>query len=89
LYRTTIVIWSTDDPTDKLELEDMAREATGGEMYCSKQVSVAVDDPDGDPDWDGTEFFEMGAGHDMDRCAEHHNHSCPDCHPRPEDAEER
>jgi hypothetical protein len=32
---------------------------------------------------------EEGAGHDMDRCAKHHAHNCPDCHPLPEDAEER
>lgn len=32
---------------------------------------------------------EEGAGHDMDRCAKHHAHNCPDCHPMPEDAEER
>lgn len=39
------------------------------------------------PDWD--KGPEEGAGHDMDRCAAHHNHNCPDCHPMPEDAEER
>jgi hypothetical protein len=55
LWKSTIVIWSDFDP-QKVELADLAREATDGGAYCSKQkarfVKVA-----GDEDWDGTEFF--------------------------------
>ena len=58
LFKTTIVIWSDEDPTDKMELEDLAREATQGSMYCSSQKTVKVDDPATDPAWDGTEFFD-------------------------------
>lgn len=55
LYKTTIVIWSEEDPSH-LELEDLARDATSGDSYCSKQELARVD-PLSDPDWDGTEFF--------------------------------
>ncbi len=34
-------------------------------------------------------YLDEDAGHDMDRCNKHHMHNCPDCHPMPEDAEER
>ena len=54
LYKTTIVIWSEYDPTNKLELEDMAREATNGDMFCSDISAEVVDDQVEFPD---TEFF--------------------------------
>ncbi len=57
LYKTTIVIWSEDNPHDQYELIDLAQEATDGSMYCSKQKSKYVDDPSKDQDWDGTDFF--------------------------------
>jgi hypothetical protein len=57
LYKTTIVIWTEDDP-EELELEDLAREATSGCGFCSKQETVKVEDPDGDPEFDCGEFFE-------------------------------
>ena len=57
LYRTTIVVWSPFDGNEA-ELADIAFQATEGNSYCSKQVSVLVEDPSKDPDWDGTEFFE-------------------------------
>jgi len=56
LYRTTIVIWSEYDG-EKVEIEDLAFQATEGNAYCSKQSSVLVREPELDPDWDGTEFF--------------------------------
>jgi hypothetical protein len=55
LYKTTIVIWSEYDP--QVGIDYLARDAMQGEAYCSKQKSVAVQDPTLDPDWDGTEFF--------------------------------
>lgn len=63
LYKTTVIIWSDEDPTEKYELTDLAREATDGGMYCSKMHSEAVKNPKKDPDWDGTEFFD-GDGDD-------------------------
>lgn len=59
LFKTTIVIWSEYD-TSAIELEDLAREATSGEAHCSSSNSELVEDPKGDPDWDGTEFFDEG-----------------------------
>lgn len=64
LYKTTIVIWSEDDPTNKMELSELAREAESGDAYCSNMHSVRVTDPEVDLDWDGTEFF--GIAEDMD-----------------------
>lgn len=61
LYKTTIVIWSEYDPTNNIEIDDLARDAMSGESYCSKQKSEYVD-PRTDPDWDGTDFF----GYDED-----------------------
>ena len=57
LYKTTIVIWSEDDPTNLMEIDALAQDAMNGESYCSKQETVRVEDPISDPDWDGTEFF--------------------------------
>lgn len=56
LHKTTIVIWSRY-PGDKLELVDLAQQATDGDAYCSKQESVFCDDPFGDPDAPAQEFF--------------------------------
>lgn len=56
LYKSTIVIWSEFAPA-KLELSALAREAETGEAYCAKREAVLVEDPSGDADWDGTEFF--------------------------------
>jgi hypothetical protein len=61
LFKTTIVIWSDRDPASH-ELEDIAREATQGEMYCSSQKTVQVDDPATDVAWDGNEFFDSEYG---------------------------
>ena len=59
LHKTTIVIWSRKDPIG-VELSDLSRQATEGEAYCSKQESGLVAEPEKDPDWDGTEFFDCG-----------------------------
>lgn len=66
LYKTTIIIWSEEDPTEKYELKALADEAERGSAYCSKMQAELVEDPTKDPDWDGTEFF----GEEMtDNCA--------------------
>jgi hypothetical protein len=56
LYKTTVVVWSTYDPTE-FELSDLARDAEQGGSYCSSFISVLLQDAESDPDWDGTEFF--------------------------------
>ena len=56
LRKTTIVIWSEYDGS-KVELENLAWQATRGDAYCSKQETVYVENPEKDPDWDNTEFF--------------------------------
>jgi hypothetical protein len=57
LFKTTIVIWTEYDPTNIVEIDDLARDAISGESYCSSSESVLVEDPEKDTDWDGTEFF--------------------------------
>ena len=57
LFKTTIIIWYDEDPTERYELVDLAQEATGGDMYCSVMHSEPVEDPEKDPAWDGCEFF--------------------------------
>jgi hypothetical protein len=56
LYRITIVIWSDEDPTH-YTLEDVAREATSGGMYCSRQEHEYINDPQSDPFPPSQEFF--------------------------------
>jgi len=60
LNKTTIVIWSDPDLThpEEYELEDLAREAESGLAYCSSCTTETVLDPEKDPHWDGTEFFD-------------------------------
>ena len=55
LYKTTVVIWSDFDGGN-VELEDLAREATSGSAYCTKQKAELVD-PRTDPEFDGSDFF--------------------------------
>ena len=66
LYKSTIVIWSEYNPQER-ELDDLARDATSGDAYCSKFHVEIVDRPENDPYWDGTDFFgtdEEAADHD-------------------------
>lgn len=59
LYKTTIVIWSKEDPTEKYELESIARQATNGKLYCSIMYAKKISNPKKDPDWfDGSDFFD-------------------------------
>ncbi len=80
LYKTTIVIWSEYDPTDEVELDDLAREAVSGDAYCSKMRALKVDDPPKDPDWDGTEFFgESDCPHENQEVNDRSQFVCKDC----------
>lgn len=58
LYKTIVIIWSEYDPSETVELSDLARDASTGEACCSKQETERVHEPAHDPDWDGTEFFD-------------------------------
>lgn len=58
LWKTTIVIWSEFNPQET-ELEDLAREATSGMAYCSRQKVTFEVDVETDEDWDYTEFFNV------------------------------
>lgn len=60
LFKTVVVIWSEYNPSGCVELEDLARDATTGKSYCSRQDTIYVPDPVVDPDWDCTEFFMHG-----------------------------
>lgn len=42
LYKTTITIYTDYDPTDQVELEDLASEATGGGAICDVMKSEPV-----------------------------------------------
>lgn len=61
LYKTTIEIWSDEDSfTSYPDLETLAREATSGDAYCTKQDCVKVDDIYFDEDYDGLNGFFFG-----------------------------
>lgn len=59
LWKTTLVIWTDYDPS-AMEIDALATEAIGGSAYCAIQASEQVEHPETDPQWDGTEFFDMG-----------------------------
>ena len=61
LWKSTIVIWSKFNPCD-IELRHLAGQAENGEAYCSKFGAEIIEVPQGDPDWDGTEFFGEDEG---------------------------
>lgn len=61
LYKTTIVIWTEDDPGG-YGLSNLAHDAESGDAYCSLQECVLVPAPEKDLTWDGTEFFDDPAG---------------------------
>ena len=55
LYKTTVVIWSEYDPSFKVEIDELARDAIQGESYCSTQNTEEITDPSQFPE---TEFFD-------------------------------
>ena len=61
LWKTTIVIWSSDDPQN-YELADLAQEATDGNAKCTKCVSSFIKKPEADKDFEGAgDFFGSNA----------------------------
>jgi hypothetical protein len=56
LYKTTLVIWSEWDGM-AVTPDRLGWEAMNGDAYCSDISSQLVENPEDDPDWDGTEFF--------------------------------
>jgi hypothetical protein len=43
----------------EVELPDLAYQAENGDVYCSTMGSVLVPEPEKDPAWDGTDFFDL------------------------------
>jgi hypothetical protein len=58
LYKTTITIWSDFDPSE-YNLQDLGFQADEGDAYCSNTTTEIVENPADDPQWDGTEFFDV------------------------------
>jgi|GEM_PF-4076887 len=60
LQKTTIVIWTDPEVTDPnlFEISALAREAEEGAAYCSVARTEEIANPEDDPSWDGTEFFD-------------------------------
>lgn len=56
LWKSTIVIWSTSDPSET-DVEDLAREALAGDAHCSTNKVEFIDDLESDSDWDGSDFL--------------------------------
>jgi hypothetical protein len=56
LWKSTIVIWSTFDPSE-FDIEDLSRDALAGDAHCSEHKVEFIDDLDSDPDWDGSELL--------------------------------
>lgn len=57
LYKTTIIIWSEYD-TCGTSVRCLGDNVADRDAYCSKLSCQAVQNPEQDPDWDGTEFFD-------------------------------
>lgn len=67
LYKHTIVIWAEEDLTQNTEpaghwTEDpvvlAAKESYDGHALCAQFTSERVEDPDADPSFPPTDFFE-------------------------------
>lgn len=58
LYKTEITIWS-EESTDNMELPQIVDKAMDGDMLCTKQECILVDDLENDEDWDGNTFFDQ------------------------------
>lgn len=64
LVKFTAIIWAPADYfTRETDLEEVAWEADRGDCYCSKLEAELIDHPKSDPDWDGTEFFDLPGDH--------------------------
>ena len=64
LYKTTIVIISDYDPSFKVKIDDLARDAMCGESYCTEQETVEVEAAELDDAVQ--EFFNVGQEDDDD-----------------------
>lgn len=60
LYKSTIIIWSREHPKLHCDLEDLAEKALySSDTYLARHDVKMIEDPESDPDWDGTEFFDV------------------------------
>jgi len=59
LYKVTIIIWATYDPTAlDFKLTELASQAENADADCSSMKGALIADPEKDPDWDATDFFD-------------------------------
>jgi hypothetical protein len=59
LYKATIIIWATYDPTAlDFKLTELASQAENADAFCSSMKGALIADPEKDPDWDATDFFD-------------------------------
>jgi hypothetical protein len=58
LFKTTIHVWSEFDPSN-VGISRLCLDAEEGCSYCSSMVVVCVEEPEKDPDWVDTEFFDQ------------------------------
>lgn len=57
LYKTTLVIWSDDDTAD-FTMRRIGNDVDQDNTFCSTRECVLVQDPEGDEDWEETDFFD-------------------------------
>ena len=58
LYKSTMTIWTTYDPTE-VELTELVHLAENVGAYCSSVTCALIPEPERDPAWDGTDFFNV------------------------------
>lgn len=60
-WKSSITIWSDQDPRSGIELSELAREAETGDAICTKYTSEYIQEPGLDPDGgsDAVEFFKQ------------------------------
>ena len=70
LYKTIAIIWTEYDPTavDPL-LTDLQFHAENEFVHISSMTCVPIAEPEKDPAWDGTDFFDVEGDEDGDPCA--------------------
>ena len=64
LYKSTMTIWTTYDPTE-IEPTELVHPAENVGAYCSSMTFALIPELEKDPAWDGTEFFD---DEDDDQC---------------------
>jgi hypothetical protein len=59
LYKSAVVIWTEYDPSKvDPQLSDLAFHAETEYVWCSSMKTVRVADPEKDPEWNDTDFWD-------------------------------